>query len=114
MGSSLLRLGRVSVCLLLVLLLLITFAQLAAASPWDQIKAKIRSIICELIKAFASIATGIGAFTMIIAAIQWISSESDAGARKKAKSTMVHVVVGLIIVSLAQQIASTVIAFSCP
>jgi len=95
-------------------LLLVLLSQLVAADAWQSIQSKVTYIICELKTVFASTASGVAAFVMVIACVQWISSESDPGVRKKAKTAITHAIVGMIIVMLADEIASLVIAFSCP
>jgi hypothetical protein len=86
----------------------------AADAAWDAIKSKMNDIICSLKKAFATTATGVAAFVMVVAGVQWVSSESDPGARKKARTAIIHAVVGLLIVQLASDIAGLVLPYSCP
>jgi len=92
---------------------LILLSSSASADAWVNIENKILDIVCQLETVFASAATGVAALVMVMAAIQWVASESDAGARKKAKTTMVQAIVGLIIVLIANDIAGLVLPVNC-
>ncbi|MBM3309234.1 MAG: hypothetical protein FJY77_03180 [Candidatus Altiarchaeales archaeon] len=65
-------------------------------------------IFCRLIFVLFFIASGIGCIVMTLEGIRWSASADDAGARKKAKESMIHVFVGLIIVLLAIPLVSIV------
>jgi len=92
----------------------LVMAEEPTPDPWDAIKTKMQSIICQLKSAFSITATGVAAFVMVVAGIQWVSSESDPGARKKARTAIIHAVVGLLIVQIAGDIAGLVIPYACP
>lgn len=71
-----------------------------SASAVGGIAARVTPILCAFVGIFRSVATGVAAVVMVIAGIKWIGSENDPGARKAAKDTMVHAIVGLIIVMI--------------
>jgi hypothetical protein len=101
-----------------LLLLLITAASTNVSAspppdPWSNIQDKVIGIVCSFRNVFSTAATGIAGLVMVIAGIQWVSSEADPGARKKAKTSMIHAIVGLIIISIANQIAGLVLT-GCP
>ncbi|MDD5111870.1 MAG: hypothetical protein PHG85_04950 [Candidatus Altiarchaeota archaeon] len=96
------------------LIAILSITASAAVDPWITIRDKILDIVCQLKTVFKTAATGVGALILTMAAVQWIASETDAGARKKAKTSMIHVMVGLIIVSIADEIAGLVLTFTCP
>ena len=106
--------SRLSTLLLSVLVLSMVLPSLASADAWGNISSKMSYIVCGFRTVFASAATGVAAFVMVIAGIQWVSSEADPGARKKAKTTMIHALVGLLIVSIANDIANLVLTSPCP
>lgn len=108
------RLFQTLLMLLLVAASMNVSAGGGGGGAWDRIMLKIRSIVCQFKDVFATVATGVAALVMVIAAIQWISSEADPGTRKKAKTTMVHALVGLIIISIADDIAGLVLSVGCP
>lgn len=115
MNSSIKSSRKVLASSILLLLLLTMLPQLVVAQDaWGTIQTKITTIICQLKTVFAATATGVAAFIMVTAGVQWVSSETDPGARKKARTTIIHAIVGLMIVMLASDIANLVLSFSCP
>ena len=107
-------LNKFLACLMVISVLILLLPPLVTADAWATIETKMSEIICGIKDVFAVSASGVAAFVIALAAIQWISSESDPGVRKKAKTSMVHAIVGLIIVMLARDIAEMVLTVSCP
>ncbi|MBM3309528.1 MAG: hypothetical protein FJY77_04670 [Candidatus Altiarchaeales archaeon] len=106
--------GRAWILALSFLFLVVVLSQTVSADAWQNIKDKMSTIVCGFKKIFATVATGVAAFTMVIAGIQWVSSEADPGARKKAKTTMIHAMLGLIIISIANDIVNLILKSPCP
>lgn len=76
------------------------------------ISTPIRTIVCMLKDALVNIAGTLAALVFIIAAIKWIWSMDDPGKRKAAKDTMVHALIGLFIVAIADTIVSAIPGFT--
>jgi len=91
---------RFSTFLCIVLFLVL----LSETSTADDFRAAISSkadlVICDFVGAFRDIATGVAAVVMVIAGVKWTASENDPGARKAAKETMLHAIIGLLLIQL--------------
>lgn len=82
------------------------------------VASSISTMICRVIQLLAAVAVGIAALVIVVAGIKWIGSSEDAGARAQAKTTIVHALVGLVIivisVILVTWVADTFLpAFDC-
>ena len=66
----------------------------------------ITNLICRLILVLYGIAAAVASIVIVIAGIRWVGSAEDAGARAAAKSTMIHAIIGLIIVIVALAIVN--------
>ncbi|RLI90494.1 MAG: hypothetical protein DRO89_05760 [Candidatus Altiarchaeales archaeon] len=66
----------------------------------------INALICRLITILWGVSAAVATIVMVIAGIRWIGSSEDAGARAQAKSTIVHAIIGLIIVIVALSIVN--------
>ncbi len=78
----------------------------------------INMLICRLIQVLWGIAAAVATIVIVIAGIKWIGSSEDAGARAQAKATIVHAIIGLLIVIIALSIVNwaitgSVTAFTC-
>ncbi len=78
----------------------------------------INELICRLIQVLWGIAAAVATIVIVIAGIKWIGSSEDAGARAQAKATIIHAIIGLIIVIVALAIVNWsitghVTAFTC-
>lgn len=76
----------------------------------ENIYTPITSIICEIFSAVISITGALAAAVFMIAGIKWVASRDDAGARNAARTTMIHAIVGLIIVLLAKTVVGGITA----
>jgi len=72
----------------------------------------IRNAVCTLYCGVEAIAYPLGVCVFLLAGLKWIASGEDAGKRKQAKDTMIHVIIGVLIVTLAYEIVSIVLSFS--
>jgi len=61
----------------------------------------ITHLICRLITVLWGISAAVATIVIVVAGIKWIGSSEDASARAQAKATIVHAVIGLIIVIVA-------------
>jgi len=83
---------------------LITLIGQASASLGTAIWNISAPIICGTLVALLMIAGGIGILMMVYAAVKWITSRDDPGARKQAKSMIVHIIVALILIWIVFEI----------
>jgi hypothetical protein len=85
-------------------------ATTTSASPYlIQAQNKICSVLQTVYELLIYIAGGIGALVITIQGVTWVASADDAKARKGAKIAVVHVLIGLIIVSLALVLVAMVL-----
>ena len=87
--------------ILVAAMFLVSQAASADEGMVSSIVAPLTDMICELYDLFIYIASGVAALVMGIAGLKWVGSENDPGARKQAKETIIHAIIGLIIVVLA-------------
>ncbi|MDD5111871.1 MAG: hypothetical protein PHG85_04955 [Candidatus Altiarchaeota archaeon] len=80
----------------------------AATTFVDTVTSKVSTVVCGFYLVFKSIATGVAAVVMVLAGVKWVASENDPGARKAAKDTMIHAIVGLIIVTIVSDVIALV------
>ncbi|MFH1835016.1 MAG: hypothetical protein ABH851_02380 [Methanobacteriota archaeon] len=66
------------------------------------------NIICFLYFVFILIAGALAALIIVYNGVRWIASGDDAGARKNAKEAILHTIIALIIILLANEIVSLV------
>jgi len=96
--------GRIrSICLVIAFLLInigITLAVPAATAVTNPI----HCVLCRILTILWGVTAGIATFVIVIAGIKWMGSMDDPGARAQAKSSIVHAVIGLIIVMIALQL----------
>jgi hypothetical protein len=88
----------------LVLLLLLQVVSAEEPDIPEAVISKVRVVVCGFYYAFREIVTGVAAVVMVLAGVKWISSENDPGARKAAKDAMIHALIGLILVSLIEEL----------
>lgn len=69
---------------------------------------RVNKIICIIWVAMRDIAGAIAALIFVFAGVQYVASQDDPGKRKAAKDTMIHCLIGLIIVVVADSIVNTV------
>lgn len=93
---------------ILLLMFLSTFV--AATEPYlEEAQNKICSVLQVIYELLIYIAGGIGALVITIQGVTWVASADDAKARKTAKTAVIHVLIGLIIVSLALVLVAMVL-----
>jgi hypothetical protein len=83
---------------LMILGLILTGYATASVST---VTSNILTMVCNIVKVLAGVAVGLAALVIIVAGIKWIGSSEDAGARAQAKTTIVHALVGLVIIIVA-------------
>ncbi len=99
-----------------MLLLLIILGSVSAQGDFEgletasRIGSRLGSILCAIVVILLMVAAGIAIIILIIQGIKWTGSADDPGARKQAKDAIVHAIIGLIIVVLAVEIISMVVA----
>lgn len=92
-----------STVILRVIILFILIAGLVqsqAITPMDIVN-PISSIVCMFRQALIDIVGALASIIFVKAGLTWIWSQDDPGKRKAAKDSMVHAVVGLVIVGIA-------------
>ena len=70
---------------------------------------KINQVLCRIAQLIFMVVGAIAALVVIMAGLKWTTSADDPGARNAAKTTIISVFVGLIIVMIAVYIVSIVI-----
>ena len=93
-------------------LLIIGIGMVAAGS--SSITTLINVLLCRIITVLWGVSAAVATIVIVIAGIKWIGSSEDAGARAQAKSTIVHAVIGLIIVMVALVLVNWVIGGTGP
>jgi len=109
MKVKILALGMLS---LLVVLAASASAQTVTQPYLQQAQDKICNVLQVIYELLIYIAGGVGALVITIQGVTWVASADDANARKTAKTAVVHVLIGLIIVSLALVLVAMVLPAS--
>ncbi|MFC2154353.1 pilin [Candidatus Altiarchaeota archaeon] len=99
-----------------ILSIFVFFTSLAVAVPPQpgggdlatEIASPAVMIICAIFEAFVYISGAMATLIIVYAAIRWIGSADDPGARKVAKHMMWHAVMALVIVLVADSIVGYV------
>lgn len=99
---------RNPIFVLTVLCLLGTYAA-AATSHLEDAQNKICEVLQNIYELLLYIAGGLGALVIVIQGVTWVTSADDAKARKGAKVAVVHVIIGLIIISIALVLVAMVL-----
>lgn len=87
-----------------ILLLAIVMAmENVCAQVYDAMRVPVifSCIFCRLFNFFYYISTAIAALVIVIAGIKWIASGDDASARGSAKNSIIHAIIGLVIVIIS-------------
>jgi len=71
----------------------------------------VSEIVCALKNAFVQIVGALSAVIFAAAGLRWIASRDDPGKRKQAKDTMVHAIIGLVIVAIADALVGAMGTF---
>lgn len=80
----------------------------AAAIDYYGISMPVRAILCGVWDGFKIIAAALATLVFVVAAVQWIYNAGDPGKRKAARDIMVHVIVGLIVVGISNELANAI------
>lgn len=101
----------VSISLFLLMLSLIVLGQSA-----ESIYSPIDYILCMIATALMDVASALAALVFVFAGVTFIAAMDDPGKRKSAKDTMIHAIIGLIIILVAENIINSVssIQVYCP
>jgi uncharacterized membrane protein YozB (DUF420 family) len=67
----------------------------------DNARDKICGVLEEIYDLLLYVASGLAAVMIVIMGVAWITSAENSKARTTAKEAVVHVIVGLIVVSIA-------------
>jgi hypothetical protein len=93
---------------ILVLVLVLLLSQTTSGIV-KKIVSPLTEMLCDLYDLFVYIASGVAAVVMGIAGLKWVGSENDPAARKQAKETIVHAIIGLILVIVARQLVAILV-----
>jgi hypothetical protein len=97
------------VMLVLVALTILVSNVQAATTYLSQAEAKICNVMENVYELLIFIAGGLGALVIVVQGLSWVASADDAKARKGARMAVIHVLIGLIIVSLALVLVAMVL-----
>ena len=70
----------------------------------------VNTFLCNIVLVLWGITAGIATLVITLAGIKWMGSEDDLAARREAKITIVHAIIGLIIVLIALTIVNWIFA----
>jgi type IV secretory pathway VirB2 component (pilin) len=95
--------------LMLLGIVLLTIGMASASSSASTVMTVINTLLCRLLQVLWGIAAAVAIIVIVLAGIKWIGSAEDAGARAQAKSTIVHAIIGLLIVMIALTLVGWVV-----
>ena len=95
--------------ILVSLAILLLGSMASAVDPLDAAQDKVCFVLQQIYELLLYVASGVAALMIIAMGLTWIASADDAKARKTAKTAIVHVIVGLVIISLALVLVSLVL-----
>jgi len=95
--------------IILAIITLSTIASAANNSSLEDAQTAICGILERIYDLLVYVASGIGAVMVVIYGLIWVSSADNSKARTSAKQAVTHVVVGLIIISIATTLVAMVI-----
>lgn len=99
------KLSRIIKVLVVVLLIAASMAD----ADMTAIVQPIKDALCGLYCVIFGVAGFIASLVFLLAGLKWIGSADDPSGRKQAKDTMIFVVVGLIIIAIANNIVGTIL-----
>ena len=85
----------------LATLMILSCAATAQNATLEEARDKICGILEQFYNLILYIASGIAALVIVIMGVTWIASADDSKARTTAKTAIVHVIIGLIVISIA-------------
>jgi len=97
-----------AIALMLAILPTIVEAQ-GGGSALQEVQLKICNILEQFYDLLVYISTGLGALMIVIMGIIWVASADDSKARTLAKTAIVHVIIGLLVISIATNLVRLVI-----
>jgi len=68
----------------------------------------IRNIVCIIVQAFVDIAGALAALVFVSAGVKYILARNSAEDRKKARDTMMHAIIGLILLAISQPLVLSI------
>ncbi len=75
----------------------------------DSVSEVVNKVICRIVKVLYAVAAGVALIIIVLAGIKWIASGDDPGARKSAKESVIHAILGLLIIMLAAVLVNWVV-----
>ncbi len=100
------RIKGICSAVILLVLLLSSIDIASAAVVITSIIYPISCVLCRILQILWGITAGITTMVIVLAGLKWIGSMEDPGSRAVAKSSIVHAIVGLILVTIAMQIVA--------
>jgi hypothetical protein len=81
-----------------------------ASAAGSSVVTIINALLCRLLQVLFAVSAAVATIVIVLAGIKWIGSSEDAGARAQAKSTIVHAIIGLLIVMIALTLVGWVVS----
>ncbi|MCK4492195.1 MAG: TrbC/VirB2 family protein [Candidatus Altiarchaeales archaeon] len=104
--------ARVRMLMILVFLALFSVTAFGTGGTGTEHKAAyaIACLLCRIMQIFLLIVGVLATLVIIIGGIKWIGSGEDPEARTQAKSTIIHAIIGIIIVMVAGYVVSWIVS----
>ena len=100
MNKNLLK--AIFILLTLAIVLEVVFAESSyEAYNENTIARRINCVLCRVMSIFFNTLAAIAGLMIVVAGIRWIGSADDPGGRASARITIVHVLIGLLIVMIS-------------
>lgn len=103
------RLDKKFLILALLLIEILFGVVVSAQADVGSVVSVLTCLLCKVFQIIFWAAAGIAAIVILVAGIKWIGSGDDPSARGAAKSTIVHAIIGLIIVLISASIVMWVV-----
>jgi hypothetical protein len=97
---------RIVASALFIAIVLMSFS--ASASLVGDIVSPMTQTICKIFSVMQNIAGGLAALVITIAGFKWVGSAEDPGARKQAKDTIVHALIGMLIITISTNLVALI------
>jgi len=94
--------------ILLAGIILALFATNASSSLVSQIIDPMTNAICNIYDLITNVAGAIAALVITIAGFKWAGSADDPGARKAAKDSIIHALIGMLIIIIATDLVQLI------
>jgi len=95
---------------LAVFSLFVLYAIVSASALVNDIVSPMTSTICKIYSVMKGAAGGLAALVITMAGFKWVGSAEDPGARKQAKDTIIHALIGMLLISVATDIVFLITA----